>query len=161
MTGGYQFTDRTDAGEQLAATLRERDLDPDIVLAIPRGGLPLGRAVADAFGVPLDIAVAKKVGAPGNPEFAIGAVASDGSVWRNESAVRGDGTEEYFETQRPEVAERAREKADRYRGGRPEPDLTGKRVVLVDDGVATGATARACLIRTAVSLYRSAQQSQG
>ena len=78
-----QFRDRTEAGEQLAEALREREIDADIALAIPRGGLPLGRAVADVLDVPLDIVVAKKIGAPGNPEFAIGAVASDGSVWQN------------------------------------------------------------------------------
>jgi len=143
-----RFEDRTDAGEQLADALRERDIDADIVLAIPRGGLPLGRAVADALDAPLDIVVAKKIGAPGNPEYAIGAVASDGSVWRNEEAFRGTGAdEEYFEQQRREEAENARRKAERYRGDRSAPDLTDKTVVIVDDGVATGSTVRACLKR--------------
>ncbi|MDS0477142.1 phosphoribosyltransferase family protein [Natrinema sp. 1APR25-10V2] len=148
MRGGRRFTDRTDAGERLATALREREIDADIVLAIPRGGLPLGRAVADALDVPLDIVVAKKIGAPGNPEYAIGAVASDGSVWRNERAFRAtDSDDEYFEEEREVEAENAREKADRYRGERSEPDLTDKTVVVVDDGVATGSTVRACLKR--------------
>jgi len=147
MSGRNRFADRTDAGEQLAEALRDRGIEADIVLAIPRGGLPLGRAVADALDVPLDIAVAKKIGAPGNPEYAMGAVASDGSVWRNEEAFRGfgGGDEEYFEQKRAEEAEAARQKAERYRGDQPEPGLAGKTVVLVDDGVATGSTAFACL----------------
>jgi predicted phosphoribosyltransferase len=141
-----RFRDRAEAGEQLGEALREQEPDVDIVLAIPRGGLPLGRAVADALDVPLDIVVASKIGAPGNPEYAIGAVASDGSVWRNEEAFRGTGSDDaYFDREREKEAENARQKADRYRDGRPEPDLTGKTVAVVDDGVATGSTARACL----------------
>lgn len=141
-----QFADRTEAGTLLADTLRKRELDVDIVLAIPRGGLPLGRAVADALEVPLDIVVAKKVGAPNNPEYAIGAVASDGSVWRNEDAFDKLGVDEaYFERERARTAQSARQKANRYRGGKPAPDLTGKTVTVVDDGVATGATMNACL----------------
>lgn len=143
-----RFKNRVDAGEQLADALTERRVEADIVLAIPRGGLPLGRAVADALDVPLDVVVAKKIGAPGNPEYAIGAVASDGSVWRNESAFRGTGPdEEYFQSRREIEAANARQKARRYRGGRDEPDLTDKTVVVVDDGVATGSTLRACLTK--------------
>lgn len=142
-----RFTDRTEAGERLGEALNERGVDADVVLAIPRGGLPLGRAVADALDAPLDIVVAKKIGAPGNPEYAMGAVTSDGSVWRNEEAFRGygGGDEDYFEQKRKEEAEAARQKAERYRGDRSVPDLAGKTVVLVDDGVATGSTAMACL----------------
>lgn len=146
MVNAHRFRDRTDAGQQLAEVLVEHAIDADIVLAIPRGGLPLGRAVADALDVPLDVVVAKKIGAPGNPEYAIGAVASDGSVWRNEEAVTGTGADEaYFEQQRAEEAASARQKAAQYRKNRPEPDVTNQTVVVVDDGVATGSTARACL----------------
>ncbi|WP_136718571.1 phosphoribosyltransferase [Halorientalis salina] len=146
MEGTRQFTDREDAGEQLAGALQDQEVAADIVLAIPRGGLPLGRAVADALDVPLDIVVAKKIGAPGNPEYAIGAVASDGSVWRNPEAMGDRGIDEdYFEEQRRTEAENAREKAERYRGEQPEPDLRDRTVVVVDDGVATGSTMRACL----------------
>lgn len=146
MTGSLRFTDRTDAGERLGETLRDRGIDADLVLAIPRGGLPTGRAVADVLGVPLDIVVAQKIGAPGNPEYAIGAVASDGEIWRNEDAFAGSRIdEEYFEKQRKAKEEIAREKAERYRGGRPSPTLSGKTVVVVDDGVATGSTIKACL----------------
>lgn len=141
-----RFEDRTEAGELLGEALRERKIDADIVLAIPRGGLPLGRAVADELSAPLDIVVAKKIGAPGNPEYSIGAVASDGSVWRNEEAFHSTGDDEdYFQEKREEEAANARQKEQRYRGDRSEPDLTDKTVVVVDDGVATGSTARACL----------------
>lgn len=146
MADTQRFHDRTDAGNQLADALRDRELGVDIVLAIPQGGLPLGRAVADALDVPLDVVVAKKIGAPGNPEYAIGAVAADGSVWRNEYAFRmRDIDEEYFEQTRREEAKNAQEKVDRYRGDRPTPDLARRTVTLVDDRVATGSTARACL----------------
>lgn len=148
MSASVRFEDRIDAGNRLARELQDRGVDPDVVLAIPRGALPLGRAVADAFDVPLDVVVAKKIGAPGNPEYAIGAVASDGSVWRNEEAFRVTrADDEYFERTREEEAENARRKAERYRGERPEPDLDGKTVIVVDDGVATGSTARACLMQ--------------
>jgi hypothetical protein len=146
MPDATRFKDRTDAGERLGDALRERDVDVDLALAIPRGGLPLGRAVADALDVPLDVVVASKIGAPGNPEYAIGAVASDGTVWRNEDAIgRTSADEAYFDRERDREATAAREKAERYRGGDPEPDLAGKRVVVVDDGVATGSTVKACL----------------
>lgn len=142
------FTDRTDAGQRLGAELADRDIDGDIVLAIPRGALPLGREVADALDLQLDIVVAQKMGAPHNEEYAIGAVASDGSVWLNDDAINSlDVSEEYIEEQREETAIAAREKADRYRGEEGPPDLSEKSVIIVDDGVATGATARACLER--------------
>ncbi|MUV56483.1 phosphoribosyltransferase [Halogeometricum sp. CBA1124] len=146
MADPRRFSDRAEAGARLGAALRDRGVDADVVLAIPRGGLPLGRAVADALDAPLDIVVAQKIGAPGNPEYAIGAVASDGTVWRNEEAFSRTGSDEdYFEREREREAENARRKVEQYRGDRPAPDLTGKRVVVVDDGVATGSTVRACL----------------
>lgn len=140
------FVDRNDAGRQLAARLDEVGVSPDVVLAIPRGGLPVGRAVADHFGVPLDVVVATKLGTPGNPELAVGAVAADGSVYYNEDVLAGfDVTESYLDAERERKRETAREKVEQYRGGDPLSDLDGKRVVVVDDGLATGATAIACL----------------
>ena len=140
------FQDRTDAGERLAADLARRGVDADVVLAIPRGALPVARPVADALEAELDVVVASKIGAPNNPELAIGAVASDGSLWRNEALIARLGVSEaYVEAEREREATYAREKADRYRDGGIVPDLAGKRVIVVDDGVATGATARACL----------------
>lgn len=140
------FDDRTVAGEQLGARLRADGVPADIVLAIPRGGLPVGRAVADTLDVPLDIVVAKKIGAPHNPELAIGAAAADGSVYRNEDILRRlDVSDGYLDEAREEAAAAARDKAERYRAGRDEPGLAGRDVVVVDDGVATGATMTACL----------------
>jgi predicted phosphoribosyltransferase len=139
------FENRTDAGQQLAAVLRDRGVESDLVLAVPRGGLPVGRIVADSLGVPLDVVVARKLGAPGNAELAMGAVASDGTTWLNTRLIDdlGVGRAEVDETVRRERAAAA-EKLDRYRGDRPPLDLRGKRVVIVDDGIATGATTIAC-----------------
>jgi predicted phosphoribosyltransferase len=141
------FSDRTDAGEQVATAMTGRGVDPTIVLAIPRGGLPLGRAVADRFDAPLDVVVARKIGAPNNPELALAAVAEDGSGWRNEELIAHLGVSEgYVESERVREREAAREKAERYRDD-PFPSLRGERVAVVDDGIATGATMRACLAR--------------
>lgn len=139
------FRDRTDAGEQLADLVKQREIDADIVLAIPRGGLPLGRAVADELDAPLDVIVSKKIGAPRNPELAVGAAASDGSIWLNDDLIDRLGLDpEQVRTDGQRVAQQAREKAQQYRGDRPAPDLAGKDVLVVDDGVATGATMISC-----------------
>ena len=113
------FENRRAAGRQLAEALRERDIAVDIVLAIPRGGLPVARPIADALGAPLDIAVAKKIGAPNNPEFAIGAVAADGSAWLNTDVIeQREISREYVASTRAEMAEAARQKARRLRPSR-------------------------------------------
>src|SRR6056297_3535890 len=110
------FADRTDAGDRLAAALEERGLAVDVVLGIPRGALPVARPVADALAADLDVVVARKLGSPGNPELALGAVASDGSVWYNDDLItRIDVSEKYLEEVRAEEADNAREKAARYR----------------------------------------------
>jgi putative phosphoribosyl transferase len=141
------FRDRTDAGEQLADAMAGRGVDPTIVLAIPRGGLPPGRAVADYFDAPLDVVVAKKIGAPNNPELALAAVAEDGSLWRNDDLIAQLGVgEDPLESERLRVRGEASQKAERYRDA-PLPSLRGERVAVVDDGIATGATMRACLAR--------------
>jgi len=140
------FENRTDAGEQLADLLADRGVEADIVLGIPRGALPVARPVADRLDAELDVIVSRKMGAPHNEELAIGAVSSDGSVWRNDDLIGRlgvDGT--YVERERERTAEGAREKLATYRGTTDPPDVRGRRVVVVDDGVATGATARACL----------------
>lgn len=140
------FQDRTDAGKRLGAQLVEDGIDADIVLGIPRGALPVARPVADALDAPLDIVVASKLGAPGNPELAIGAAASDGSLWLNDDLIdRARVSEDYIEGEREVEAETAHEKTEQYRDSGRLPELQGKHVVIVDDGVATGATAMACL----------------
>ena len=144
------FRDRADAGRQLADVVDGHDIDADIVLAVPRGGLPVGRVVADRLGVPLDVVVARKIGAPWNAELAVGAVASDGTVWLNERIIGDLGvSDSYLEKQTERERTAAAEKRDRYRGDRDALDLRGKTVLVVDDGVATGATTTACLRQVA------------
>jgi predicted phosphoribosyltransferase len=143
------FTDRADAGDRLADELEARDLDPDIVLGIPRGGLPVADAVAERLGVPLDVVVAKKIALPSNPEYAVGAVTADGVAWHDEEVMRQLGLDEDdLEAERERARQRAEEKHDAFLDGRIPPELEGKHVLIVDDGAATGATMRAC-IRTA------------
>lgn len=135
------FRDRVQAGRALGAALdRYRGQAETIVLGIPRGGVVVAAEVARALDLPLDIAVAAKVGAPGNPEYAVGAVASDGEVTPNPSS--GFSAEEVRRLAGPAEA-----KVERYsaalRSGRPAPQLAGMTVLLVDDGLATGLTALA------------------
>ena len=140
------FQDRTDAGQQLADRLDQQDINADIVLGIPRGALPVARPVADTLGATLDIVVAQKIGAPNNPELAIGAVASDGTAWFNDDLIgRFDVDQEYIEREREHEADNARQKLEQYRD--ETPDLEEKTIIVVDDGIATGATAIACLRR--------------
>lgn len=140
------FLNRKEAGEALAEELKDRGVESDLILAIPRGGLPLGGEVAAALNVPLDVVVARKIGAPNNPELAIGAVASNGSHWLNEEIIERLGIEDSFVEKGIEAeAENAREKLEFMRKDSKEPEIEGKKIVVVDDGIATGATMLACL----------------
>lgn len=138
------FNDRRDAGRALAADVRRLELENPLVLGLPRGGIPVAYEVALALGAPLDAIVVRKLGAPNQPELAVGAIASGDIRVLNEEllayvdAARLDSIEadERQELERRENA---------YRGKRPFPDLGGRDVILVDDGVATGATMRAAV----------------
>ena len=142
------FETRTDAGRQLADVLDDHDVHADVVVAVPRGGLPVGRVVADRLGVPLSVVVARKVGAPGNPELAVGAVAEDGTTWLNEPLIADLGIDEASLVERLAVQRRAAaETTEGYLGGGRPPEYEGKTVLVVDDGVATGATTIACVRR--------------
>jgi putative phosphoribosyl transferase len=135
-----RFTDRVEAGERLAEVLVRRVRPPVLVLAIPRGGVIVAARVAARLGAPLDVVVPRKVGAPGNPELAVGAVA-EGVEVLDEPAIRR--LELDVATVRAEAARQTVEVARRtaaYRQGRPPLDLAGRTAVLVDDGVATGWT---------------------
>ena len=139
------FRDRREAGRLLAEKLAVFANRPDvIVLALPRGGVPVGYEVARALGAPLDVFVVRKLGVPGYEELAMGAVASGGLRVLNDSVVKTLRIPEHvIETV---VAKEEKELARRerlYRGGRPFPDLGGRTAILVDDGLATGATMRA------------------
>lgn len=140
------FADRVDAGRRLAERLRAEGLRPDIVLAIPRGGVVIGAEVARALGVPLDVIVPRKVGAPHNPEYAVGAVTEDGTFIYDEQVLRALDLEPAdlsgeVERQVQEIARRTR----LYRRDAPHPSLAGKRIILTDDGIATGLTTLAAL----------------
>ncbi|MGM0399384.1 MAG: phosphoribosyltransferase [Halobacteriota archaeon] len=140
------FQDRTSAGTQLAERMEVEGIDLDLVLGVPRGGLPAARAVADAFDAPLDVIAAKKLGAPRNPELAIGAAASDGTVWLNDELIDRLGVaDSYVDEERKRAMSVAAEKEETYREGREPPEIEGKRVAIVDDGIATGATMKASI----------------
>lgn len=145
-TGNPMFHNRTDAGEQLARLLEQEGIEADLVVGIPRGGLPVAAPVADALDAPLDVVAAKKMGAPDNPELAVGAVASTGDVWYNDRLLSRLGVDDaYLKRERKRAASVAADKLRDYRGTSTLPTVTGRRIVLVDDGIATGATARACI----------------
>jgi putative phosphoribosyl transferase len=149
------FRDRVEAGDVLATRLghyARRAVAPPagaagvLVLALPRGGVPVGARVARALGVPLDVFVVRKLGVPGHEELAMGAIASGGVQVRNEEVVDklriDDATiRRVAEAETLELARREQ----RYRGQRPPPDLTGRVAILVDDGLATGSTMRAAV----------------
>lgn len=141
------FADRRTAGLKLAERLAERRLpEPRIVLGLPRGGVPVAREVARRLAAPLDVIVVRKVGMPGQEEFAIGAIASGGIVVREPGVEHYlDGLRTSFETlvARQQLELERRERA--YRAGRPPPELAGRTAVLVDDGLATGTTMLAAI----------------
>jgi putative phosphoribosyl transferase len=142
------FRDRTEAGRFLAELLQDyAGRDDVIVLALPRGGVPVGYELAEALGAPLDIFVVRKLGVPGHEELAMGAIASGGMVVLNQEAIEAFGISE--EQLRQAVQREYRELQRReqtYREGRTPPALEGKTVILVDDGLATGSTMRAAAL---------------
>ena len=142
-----RFKDRIQAGELLAKRLEAYAGRPDVVvLALPRGGVPVGYAVAKALNVPLDVMVVRKLGLPGHEEFAMGAIASGGEYVLNRDLLERVGMPGQMieATARRELAElERREKL--YRAGRPPLQLRGCTVILVDDGLATGATMQAAV----------------
>jgi predicted phosphoribosyltransferase len=148
------YPDRGAAGQMLGAGLREHFTGPDgrlvlaapLVMALPRGGVAVAREVARELSAPLDVLVTRKIGYPNQPELGVGAVAEGGEPVFDEYLLRQLGlTVEDLEP----VVEQERAELDRrvavYRGGRPPPEVRGRAVILVDDGLATGATARAAL----------------
>ncbi len=141
------FRDRREAGRFLAARLASYAGRPDVlVLALPRGGVPVAYEVASALGAPLDVFVVRKLGVPGHEELAMGAVASGGTSVLNDQVIRAlDIPDRLIDAivakEQQELARRER----LYRGDRPPPDVRGRTVILVDDGLATGATMYAAI----------------
>jgi putative phosphoribosyl transferase len=142
-----RFRDREQAGRVLAEALREYAGRPDvIVLGLPRGGVPVAAEVARELGAPLDVFVVRKLGVPGHPELAMGAIGSGGVRVLNESVVRPLGIPERVIDRVTAEEQRELERRERlFRGDRPAPDLKGRIVILVDDGLATGSTMRAAV----------------
>jgi len=140
------FRDRSHAGLEVASLVEHLRGEDCIVLAIPRGGVVVGYEVAKALGCLMDVIVPRKIGAPGQPELAIGAVSEDGSVYLDDYLVRLVGADQDYidRVVESELAE-IRRRVGVYRRGRPVPDVAGKVVILVDDGLATGATVLAAI----------------
>jgi len=144
---GKRFRDRREAGRLLAAQLGAYAKRPDVlVLALPRGGVPVAAEVASALGAPLDVFVVRKLGVPGHEEYALGAIATGGVRVLNEEVVQAlripdRVIDALAGREQEELARRERV----YRGHRPPPDVRGRTVILVDDGLATGATMHAAI----------------
>lgn len=140
------FADRVDAGKRLVSALRDLVDEDAIVLAIPRGGVVVGYEVAKALGLPLDVIIPRKIGAPSNPELAIGAMTEDGTVLLDARLVEQLQVSDYYikkesAAQKLEIQRRLK----LYRGDVPYPNLANRDVILVDDGIATGSTMKAAL----------------
>ena len=138
--------DRSEAGRRLADRLVCYQDEHPVVLALPRGGVPVAFEIARRLGCPLDVLIARKIGAPGNPEYGLGAIAEDGNRWIDERRMReaGYSLREISPTIAAEEME-TRRRAEAYRHGRPPIEVRDRFVILVDDGVATGGTLRVAI----------------
>ena len=135
------FRDRLEAGEKLAEVLSDYRGERVAVIAIPRGGVEVGYAVAERFDSPLEVTVPRKIGSPMDPELAVGAVAEDGTIYVEEDVVRMLGVrEDWIRVEAERELQEVRRRLELYRGGKPLPGLREYVVLLVDDGIATGAT---------------------
>jgi putative phosphoribosyl transferase len=140
------FEDRRDAGRRLAGKLSRFMDERPVVFALPRGGVPVGYEISRSLRAPLDVFVSRKLGAPGQPEFGIGAVAAGGVRVLNQDVVRRLGIpDDYIEQITAQETAEVGRRLRYFRGQRPEPEVGGRTAILVDDGLATGVTARAAV----------------
>jgi len=140
------FEDRRDAGRRLAGKLSRFTDERPVVFALPRGGVPVGYEISRSLGAPLDVFVSRKLGAPDQPEFGIGAVAAGGVRVLNQDVVRRLGIpDDYIEQITAQETAEVGRRLRYFRGQRPEPEVGGRTSILVDDGLATGVTARAAV----------------
>lgn len=141
------FKNRKDAGERLIEALMEFKEAPDcIAIGLPRGGVVIAKIVKDALKIPLDVIVPRKIGAPNNPEFAIGAIAGDELFLDPEIIETVKAPQSYIDSVVEEEKKEAERRLALYRKNRPPQDFSGKTILLIDDGIATGATIRASLL---------------
>ena len=140
------FRDRTQVGKLLAERVLKAKISNPIVLAIPRGGVPVAKEIALALRSKLDLVITRKIGFPGQPEFAIGAVAQDGELIVDEEVIRSYGiSKEYLKEESARQRKEIEERMKKYRGNATLPDLKGQTVIIVDDGIATGNTVLAAV----------------
>jgi putative phosphoribosyl transferase len=140
------FRDRPDAGQQLAQRLSELDLEAPVVLGLPRGGVPVAAPVARLLGAPLDIILVRKLGVPSQPELAMGALGEDGvRVLNDDVLVTTSVTDDELQAVTGREQAELEARAARFRRGRPRVELEGRTAIVVDDGIATGSTARAAI----------------
>lgn len=138
------FSDRREAGKQLGEALKEYELENALILGIPRGGIIIADEVSGVLKGELDIILSSKIGAPGNPEFAIGAVSENGKVFMDEEFV-SRWPEQDVEEEKRRKMDRLRHRSESFRRARPKAAISNRDVVVVDDGLATGATMEAAL----------------
>jgi putative phosphoribosyl transferase len=140
----FLFNDRTDAGQKLGQFLKTKKFENPVILALPRGGVIIADEIAKLLQVPMDVVVSRKIGAPGHPEFGIGAISEDGSSLINPSVssyieLESPVIQEIIDKEKIELGRRIKT----YRGGHALPEMNGKTVIVIDDGLATGVTAAA------------------